>query len=145
MQPSLKIHDFTMYGFKSLFNYAFAFWLHKAQCTKGDVNSLLSNRRMAVLQDILLFKNGKQWTALLESLPTGITGYGFESAELRVEPKEEDAPPLTADLISRDAADVIQFLIRYQPFKSYMQYELVKLYQDETRDIRVYNKLNTGD
>ena len=102
MQPSLEIHGFTMYGFKSLFDYAFAFWLHKAQCTKGDVDSLFSDGQMAVLQDILSFKNGKQWTALLESLPAGITGYGFEfkSAKLRVEPEEEDAPLLTADLVS---------------------------------------------
>lgn len=106
---------------------------------------LLGDERIAVLRDMLWFINSRQWTTLLEAILTSINGRGFESVEVPVKVEEEDAPPLISELVSRDTADVVRFLIWHQPFEPSIHCEPLKLFGDGTCDTRVYNELNTGD
>lgn len=63
-------------------------------------------------------------------IPTGVGG---------------DGPPVVTEIVCRDAADVVRFLLAHKPFEKVMHYEPVKLFRDDTCSVRVYNELHTGD
>jgi hypothetical protein len=106
---------------------------------------LLKDKRLEDLHKRLSFRNGQEWTKKLESLPTGIPDGGFQAASIEITPDEADGRRTSAPIVSRDAGEVVRFLIGHVPFREHLHYEPVQLWRDESKMVRVYNELYTGD
>ena len=129
----------------SEFDYAFAFWLNHIRCTRGDVDRLLKDVRLGPLHRLLSFTTGKQWADRLDNLPAGIADGGFKVHDVSIRGDEEDAAPTKTKFVYRDVGNAVRYLIGHTPFKDEMQYQPIRLYRDETEEVRVYNELYSGD
>ena len=101
---------------------------------------------MHPLRSMLSFTSARQWNQRLEHIPFGIPGEGFQAHRIDVPTGvDSEGPPVVIEIVCRNAADVVRFLLAHQPFKEVMHYRPTKLFRDETSGIRVYNELHTGD
>lgn len=80
-----------------------------------------------------------------EKLPAGIADDGFQLHNMSIRGDEEDAVPAVTKFLYRDAGNAVRYLIGHTPFKDEMHHGSVRLYRDETEEVRVHNELYAGD